>query len=92
MLDHLNISNLLDPHQSAHKTGHSTETAVQKVVNDLTALDNGKISTLSLLDLSAAFDAIDHKTLLSRLESFHGNCDTALAWFRFYLIDRSQTV
>ena len=91
MLDHLNTNNLLDPHQSAYDTGHSTETALLKVVNDLlTALDNRKISILSLLDLSAAFVIIDHKTLLSRLESSYGICDTDLAWFRSYLIDRSQ--
>ena len=92
MLDHLNSNNLLDPYQSAYRTGHSTETAVQKVVNDLTALDNGKISILSLLDLSVTFDTIDHKTLLSCLESSDGICDTALAWFRSCLIDHSQTV
>ena len=93
MLGHLNTNNLLDPHQSAYRTGHSTQTALLKVVNDLlTALDNRKISILSLLDLSAAFVIIDHKTLLSRLESSYGICDTDLAWFRSYLIDRSQTV
>ena len=71
----------------------STETTLLKVVNDLlTALDNRKISILSLLDLSAAFDNIDHKTLLSCLESSYGICDTALAWFGSYLIDRSQRV
>ena len=92
MLDHLNSNNLLDPYQSAYRTGHSTETAVQKVVNDLTALDNGKISILSLLDLSAAFHAIVHTILLCCIESSNRIFDTALAWFRSYLIDHSQTV
>ena len=71
----------------------STETALLKVVNDfLTDLDNEKISILSLLDLSAAFDNIDHKTLLSCLESSYGICDTAPVWFRSCLIGRSQRV
>ena len=93
MLDHLNTNNLLDPHQSAYRTGHSTETALLKVVNVLLpAQDNGNISLLSLLDLFAAFDTIDHKIILSRLESSSGICDTALALLKFYLIVRSQTV
>ena len=71
----------------------STETALLKVVNDLlTVLDNGKISFPSLIDLSAAFDTVDHIILLSRIESSYSICDTAVAWFRSYLINRSQTV
>ena len=93
MLDHLNANNLLDPHQSAYKTGHSTGTALLKVVNDLlTTLDNGKMSIMSLLDFYSAFDVTDHRSLLSRLKSSHAICGTALAWFRSYLINRSQTV
>ena len=93
MLDHLNSNNLLDPYQSAYRTGHSTESAPPKLVNDLlNALVKGQISILSLLDLSAAFNTIDHIILLSHLESSYGIFDTALAWFRSYLIDRSQTV
>ena len=81
LLDRLNTNNLLDPHQPAYRTGHSTETALLKVVNDfLTDFYNEKICILSLLDLSAAFDTVDHETLLSRLESSHGICNTALAW------------
>jgi len=51
--------------QLAYRAHHSTETAVLKVVGDiLLALDSGNLALLSLLDLSAAFDTIDHDTLL----------------------------
>jgi len=55
--------------QSAYRTHHSTETAVVKVLSDiLKALDNGDLTMLTLLDLSAAFDTVDHAILLRRLK------------------------
>ena len=62
-------------------------------MNDvLHALDNGDVSLLTLLDLSAAFDIIDHNILLQRLEHLYGISGTPLNWFRFYLSNRTQTV
>ena len=50
--------------QSAYSANHSTETAVLKVLADiLLALDSGDLAMLMLLDLSAAFDSVDHGTL-----------------------------
>ena len=93
IIQHLNQNNLLDSHQSAYRAGHSTETALLKVANDLLlALDKKHVSVLSLLDLSAAFDTIDHSLLLTRLHNSFGISHTALAWFKSYLTDRSQTV
>lgn len=93
LLSHLQSNNLSNPFQSAYRTGHSTETVLLRVVNDiLTALDNDKLSVLLLLDLSAAFDTIDHDILLSRLHDVFGIRSTALLWFSSYLTDRKQYV
>ena len=93
LLAHLQENNLCNPFQSACRTGHSTETALLRVVNDLlNAMDEDKISVLLLLDLSAACDTIDHQILLSRLETVFGIRSTALQWFRSYLLDRNQCI
>ena len=62
---YLKVTNLLPDLQSAYRAMHSTETAVLKVLSDiLLALDSGNLLMLTLLDLSAAFDSVDHDTLL----------------------------
>ena len=79
LLSHLNSCNLFSGFQSAYCPGHSTETALLKVVNDLlSALDEGKFSILVLLDLSAVFDSIDHDILLHHLHHVFGIKGTAL--------------
>jgi len=70
---HLNNANLLPPAQSAYRRNHSTETVLMKVVSDiLNAADVRKVTLLGLLDLSAAFDIVDHIILLRRLEESFG--------------------
>ena len=84
---------LWEPMQSAYKPGHSTETALLCVSNDIIrSLDCKKPVLLVLLDLSAAFDTVDHSKLLSRLQHRVGITGTTLNWFASYLKDKSQQV
>jgi hypothetical protein len=93
MVTHMDENNLFCPIQSAYRSNHSTETALLKIQNDiLLALDSGKGVILVLLDLSAAFDTIDHHILLSRLKSRVGVDGPALQWVSSYLEDRYQAV
>ena len=81
-------NNLHEYLQSAYKPGHITDTALVKVQNDiLTSIDQHGNVILILLDLSAAFDAIDHDVLFSRMESTLGITEPALEWFRSYFGD-----
>ena len=76
--------------QSAYRQSHSTETAVIRVLNDvIRAADEGKVTALVLLDLSSAFDTVDHTILLNVLERRFLVEGSALAWFQSYLCDRS---
>jgi len=91
LLAHLDNNNLWPAFQSAYRSHHSTETALLRVFNDLLqASDSDKVSILTLLDLSAAFDTVDHKILLHHLENTFGIHGTALAFFRTYLEDRDH--
>ena len=93
ILQHINCNKLLSYFQSAYRPHHSTETALLKVTNDLlSAMYDGKISVLVRLDLSVAFDTIDHEILLHRLHNVFGFGDTVLSRFQSYLENRTQTV
>ena len=91
--DHVTQNALYDSLQSAYRQGHSTETALLKVQNDIAAaLDRRSMAVLILLDLSAAFDVIDHTILLNRLEYSFGISGNALKWMKSYHSDRVQCV
>ncbi len=91
--NYLNSNGYLDHFQSGFRMHHSTETALIKIINDIRFnSDSGKISVLVLLDLSAAFDTVDHNILLERLENWVGLSGMALKWFRSYLEGRGYYV
>ena len=84
---------LLPVLQSAYRPLHSTETALLRVRNDiLLNMNKQQVTLLVFLDLSAAFDTIDHSVLLRRLETKFGFTGTALEWFKSYLSGRFQQV
>ncbi|CAJ1051395.1 uncharacterized protein LOC117829052%2C partial [Xyrichtys novacula] len=96
---HVQLKSFLDEHgvlevfQSGFKTRHSTESALMRVFNDiLQANDSGDYVVLVLLDLTAAFDTVDHNTLVARLSYLIGVHGTALEWFKSYLTDRTMSV
>lgn len=82
---------MLPSRQSAYRANCSTETALLAVHNDIIrAIDSGKVSALVLLDLSSAFDTVDHSVLLKTLEERFGIKGTTLDWFQSYLSGRKQ--
>ena len=90
---YLNSHNLYNTCQSACRPGHSTETALLKIVYGLfLSLNKGNISLLALLDFSSAFDTIDHTILVHRLHTDFGFTDTVLHWFSSYLTDCTHYV
>ena len=90
---YLDSNSLREKYQSAYLAMHSTETALLKVHDEVCQLvDAHGAAILVLLDLSAAFDTIDHDLLLTRLEARFGITGQALAWVSSYLSNRYQCV
>ena len=92
LIDHVSRNNLQNKFQYAYKPNHSTETALMRIQNDiLMTLDNKRGVLLFLLDLSAAFDTVDHALLLACMRSA-GVIGVAHKWLESYLTSRTQTV
>ena len=80
-------------YQSGYRTGHSTETALLEVLDSVyTAADDKQLSVIIGLDLSAAFDTVQHDILLNRLRVEFGVTSTALSWLTTYITNREQYV
>ena len=91
--NHMTTHSLYPTFQSAYRKHHSTETALLKVKNDiLLNMNSQQVTLLVLLDLSAAFDTVNHTILLQRLQTKIGIRGIALDWFASYLADRSQQI
>ena len=93
ILQHITDNDIIDGFQSAYKAGHSCETALLRVYNDIViTIGKGNGSFLVLLDLSAAFDTIDHDNLFMILERFVGISGSALQLIKSYFSGRTQRV
>ena len=80
-------------YQSAYRSNYSTETALVKLTNNLLwAMENQKVTALTAMDLSAAFNTVDHDTLLSTPQNHFRITNDALKWFDEYLRPRSFRV
>ena len=78
---HMDTNKLQEPLQSAYRPYHSTETALIKIFDDLLLnLDNKKVILLSLLDLSVAFDTVDHNILQAKTYVWHHRCCFGLVY------------
>lgn len=90
---HMSLFLKNENYQSGFKAFHSTETALLCVSNDLRrSSDSGSTSLLVLLDMSAAFDTLDHSILITRLHNYIGLSGSALQWFTSYLSNRTFQV
>jgi hypothetical protein len=88
--NHILANNVFPPLQSAYRKHHSTETALLKVINDIHVnMNNQQVTLLVFLDLSYAFDTVDHDILINRIQTSFGITDTALLWLKSYLSGRS---
>ena len=87
--DHVSLNGLENVRQSAYKLGHSTESALLSIKNDVHLAFAKSEATA---DQSAAFDTINHDALLDSLSSWFGVGGVVLHWFKSYLSDRVQCI
>ena len=91
--DYLDANSLFCSAQSGYRPHHSCETLMVRMTDDIIGEMNQKnCIALLLLDLSAAFDTIDHQVLLDKLFKQYGITGSALSWFSSYLSDRTYNV
>ena len=90
---HMETNNIYPLLKSAYRKQHSTETALLKIVNDiLLKMNSQHVALLVMLDLSTAFDTVNHKILLERLQHDIGISKVPLQWFKSYFSNRSQRI
>lgn len=92
LMDYMLLNNYFNIFQHGYLKGRSTQTAVYQFTHEiLNALENNDIALGVFLDLSKAYDCIDHELLLYKLEKY-GVRGNTWGWFRSYLSDRKQKV
>ena len=93
LMSYLLESNLLPKFQSGYRGHHFTETLLVRLVSEIhTAIDNGEVTVFALLNVSAAFDSVDHNILLQRLRTSFGLGGRELEWLESFFCGRSQSV
>ena len=93
LVEYLDNEKMFSTFQSGYRKFHSCETAITKIHNDLLIMMDKKTNVvLLLLDLSAAFDTINHDLLIKKLTKLYGISETALGWLKSYLSDRTFKV
>ena len=91
--EHCTLHRLFLSHQSPYRANHSCETSLLKLCNDaLWRMECKEVTALVIIDLSAAFDSVDHDILLSVLNNQFGISSYALSWFDTYLCPRQIDV
>ena len=92
LVEYLDSNSIIHPNHHGSRTGHSTATAlVQMYDRWVDEVDQGDMVGVMMVDLSAAFDMVDHTILLDKLR-IYGLTEAALQWMTSYLDGRSQSV
>ena len=92
LVDYLDENSLIHPNHHGSRKGHNTTTALIQMYDYwVKAVDNGEMAGAMMLDLSAAFDMVDHKILLEKLKLLGMESRTVM-WMKSYLTGRSQSV
>ena len=85
-MTHFTEHNLLPKHQNAYRKYFSTETAILNICDNIwTNMENSKLTSIICLDLSVAFDTVNHSILLVVMRNYFGIADMALDWISHYL-------
>ena len=93
ILDYVELNQLIPKYQSSYRRFHSTETSLIRYVNDLLLnMENQKVTMVVMLDLSAAFDTVDHAIISDILEKDFGMLAPVRNWILSYLSGREQFV
>ena len=90
LVNHLETNNLISKCQHAYRRGHSTQTCLIEIVNELYRnIDEGEFTGVAKLDLSKAYDSISHSLLLHKLAEL-GLSENSINFIKSYLSDRKQ--
>ena len=91
-VQYLQENDIIHPNHHAYRAHHNTTTAILQMYDSwLTAVEDGKLAGVCFLDMSAAFDVVDHEILMKKLHLYGFDTD-AISWLRSYLTDRRQSV